>query len=501
MRERKRLNGAGWIFSSLIVVLVGPLPAQDLKVYFGNLHSHTSLSDGSGFPEPAYIYARDTVGLDFLAITEHNHAQAGRIQDDPLLYSGASSISLKSTATRFTVDGEFVALFGQEFSTIKSGNHANVFEVDSVILTEAVPNGDWRALLEDWIPSHLDTTGREALVLLNHPATSGSPDDKEYGRDDFTSAEDWRESLDGRAELINIINGPSHNPGPPGRPSESEFRRYLNLGFHVAPTADQDNHRPNWGGAAETRTGVIASELTKRAILEAMRGRHVYATEDRNLRLVGRANGRMFGDVIQQLPAVGTELQIALSIMDDDEPNALYTIEIFSDISPGSDEADVVAVLDVEGNGTMDVPGVRFEGDGQYLFLRVTQSHDDVVGEDRAWLAPIWFESSPLPAPAGESTITLAIDLVSEEARISNLGDQDVDLTGWLVRSLKGGQEFRFGEFILKAGKSVTVTSGPDAVNTPPAFIRWTNDRVWNNDGDPGELRDSAGNIVAASEP
>ena len=48
----------------------------ELKVYFGNLHSHTSYSDGSGTPRDAFKHARDVAQLDFLAITEHNHAAA-----------------------------------------------------------------------------------------------------------------------------------------------------------------------------------------------------------------------------------------------------------------------------------------------------------------------------------------------------------------------------------------------------------------------------------------
>ena len=100
------------------------------NVYFGNLHSHTSYSDGSGVPQDAYAHARDVAGLDFLAITEHNHARApSRIAGDHALYNGSSSASLISSAKRFNEDGRFVALYGQEFSSIGSGNHANVLEV------------------------------------------------------------------------------------------------------------------------------------------------------------------------------------------------------------------------------------------------------------------------------------------------------------------------------------------------------------------------------------
>ena len=39
--------------------------AQNHQVFFGNLHSHTSYSDGSGTPDDAFRHARNTAGLDF----------------------------------------------------------------------------------------------------------------------------------------------------------------------------------------------------------------------------------------------------------------------------------------------------------------------------------------------------------------------------------------------------------------------------------------------------
>src|SRR6266571_2248599 len=80
------------------------LRAED-KVFFGNLHSHTSYSDGSGTPTQAYTQARDTAKLDFLAITEHNHrlAEQGASPDradgvmiatSPELYTGPNNNAL-----------------------------------------------------------------------------------------------------------------------------------------------------------------------------------------------------------------------------------------------------------------------------------------------------------------------------------------------------------------------------------------------------------------------
>src|SRR5262245_34330889 len=218
----------------LLLSGAGPAAQPDVSVFFGNLHSHTALSDGSGTPAEAYEHARDVAGLDFLAITEHNHAQAGDIAGNHALYTGPGSLSLIPTANGFTEEGRFIALYGQEFSTIGSGNHMNVIDAPQVI---DVPNGQVRTLLETWLPANLDTQGQEPLLLLNHPSTAGSPPNLEYGIDDYhgdTAA--WVAALDARAPLIDLINGPSHTVGThlaPGSPSETEFHRYLNLGLHV----------------------------------------------------------------------------------------------------------------------------------------------------------------------------------------------------------------------------------------------------------------------------
>lgn len=147
-----------------------PAPAQTERVFFGNLHSHTSYSDGLGTPEEAYRHARDDddAELDFMALTEHNHAEAlGNdgigISNNAALYKGSDSNSLISTARRMTQDDRFVALYGQEFSTISSGNHVNVFDIGEVI---TVQKGRFDLLL-DFLANNRDTTGQPAIIMLN----------------------------------------------------------------------------------------------------------------------------------------------------------------------------------------------------------------------------------------------------------------------------------------------------------------------------------------------
>ena len=81
--------------------------SQAQQVYFGTLHSHTSYSDGSGKPNDAFKSAK-AAGMDFIAVTEHNHLEAELGAEDrtdgiliaktPELYNGTGSASLVSAA-------------------------------------------------------------------------------------------------------------------------------------------------------------------------------------------------------------------------------------------------------------------------------------------------------------------------------------------------------------------------------------------------------------------
>jgi hypothetical protein len=335
-----------------------------------------------------------------MLLSEHNHAQAGQIATNHALYSGSGPDSLISIANRLTTNGQFVALYGQEFSTISAGNHMNVLDVPDVI---DVSNGAFGQLLNTWLPAHPDSTGGLAALLLNHPATSNSSADKEYGRDDFGSDAEWIRRVGSAASMIAMINGPSHADGeglPPAAPAESEVRRYLNLGFHLAPTADQDNHKSTWGTVTNARTAVIADDLSKPALLKAMKARHVYATEDKNLRIVCRVNGQLCGDILQTVPPVGSELSIELTIHDDDEPSATYEIDVFSDQIGGEPSSGPIETVSTTGNtlAPFRIEDVRYNGNSQYVFFRIRQLTEDGHA-DRAWTAPIWIESGPAPMP------------------------------------------------------------------------------------------------------
>ena len=113
---------------------------------------------------------------------------------------------------------------------------------------------------------------------------------------------------------------------------------------------------------------------------------------------------------------------------------------------------------------------------------------------------------TPTQVPVGNPTIAyIRYETRDEYIRITNQGSSWQDMTGWKIQSyanIDGGcqptdQWYTFpAGYILDAGASVRVHSGPDAIHDPPGDLRWTTRYIWNNDGDKAILYDSAGNIV-----
>jgi hypothetical protein len=481
----------------ILVLLSSATPAAAQNVYFGNLHAHTSYSDGSGVPGEAYLQARQ-VGLDFLAISEHNHSAAdgkGPRKDglliavDPSLYAG-QDYSLVETANRHDDPGKFVALYGQEISTISQGNHINIFEVGAVA---DVPNGDVPALLA-WARAHSDFEGHLPLLQFNHPR---DPDKvpKDYGRDDFADSK-WVEELDPFVQLIEVLNAPALRDGEGFRAEAKEgyYLEYLNLGFHLGPSVGHDNHWKNWGKSTDARIAVVANQLTRADLLAALRARHTYASDDKNLKVIFRSGENLAGDIVPA-PGLGTPLPLTVEISDPDEPNARYRIDVLTDHAGGDRARRPINSYLFDGNadGRLILDGIAADGPGQFVLLKIVQSsaergddeHEEQ--EDRVWTAPIWYEANVAPAilaniriaailanPAGNENLEEAVSLISNAST-------SLDLAQWQLRDASG---------------NVWTLSGFIQPEQQLVIKRLGQAMSLNNGGDTVELIDPAGNVV-----
>ena len=90
---------------------------QELNTYYGQIHSHTNLSDGLGDIDEAYDYARNEAKVDFLAVTDHSNwfdNDTAASMDD-----GSASEEWKlgqATANEKNENGKFVAMYGYEMT-------------------------------------------------------------------------------------------------------------------------------------------------------------------------------------------------------------------------------------------------------------------------------------------------------------------------------------------------------------------------------------------------
>jgi hypothetical protein len=91
---------------------------------------------------------------------------------------------------------------------------------------------------------------------------------------------------------------------------------------------------------------------------------------------------------------------------------------------------------------------------------------------------------------------------VPEFMAVTNTGAGDADLSGWRIVSVRHGSEDQTYTFppgcVLPAGATVRVYSGPGAADAAAAEGGrfWTEDRMWNDEGDPAQLHDATGALV-----
>ena len=98
------------------------------------------------------------------------------------------------------------------------------------------------------------------------------------------------------------------------------------------------------------------------------------------------------------------------------------------------------------------------------------------------------------PAPANCYIGHLSYSGAEEYVRVANGAGSAQDMTSWWIQSVVGNQWYPFPSgYSLAAGASVYVTTGPSARSSPPDYLRWTTQHIWNNNGDEARLYNAGG--------
>ncbi len=343
------------------------------RVLFGDVHGHTALSDGTGTPEDYFAYARDVAGLDFAALTDHDHWGMLFLDAHPAMWE-----AIVAAVRRAHRPGSFTTLHGYEWTSWIHGHRHVLFFDDAPSLLSSVdpryedPRDLWDAL-----------RGRAALTIPHHTAGGPIPTNWSIPPDaeieplvEVASVHGVSEALDAPNAIYAPVVGTS-------------ARDALDLGYELGFIGGGDTHdgHPGLAHLASGQGGLVVAldtDSTRAGLLDAFRSRRVYATNGARTLLFTTLEGRPMGSRV----APTESGRLVLFAVGDSPLQAVEVIRSGAVVEriPAPGEAMVQTSLDLE-NLTA----------GEYLYIRVHQRNGGL-----AVSSPFFVRDEPdrMPAPA-----------------------------------------------------------------------------------------------------
>jgi len=339
----------------------------EMKVYFGNLHAHTSMSDGKLTPAEAFAYARDVAKLDFMAVTDHEE------QIDP--YYDPSDPKKwpreKEQTEASNQDGTFVAILGYEWGS-PPYNHLNFFNVGDHFFS-IDPYLPHVPLVKLWneVGLYASKTPPGAIMQFNHP--DWNPDNAQFNWNQF----EYNAKAAQSAAFLEI-----KDPG-----QEKSYQLALDKGWHVSAIYNQDNHQADWGTENDCRAALWMNGLTRVDLYEAMRARRCYSTCNKNTVVDFKGNGVWMGSSVTT-----KAIKLEWKISDADPTDTIDKVEVITN-------AGVVLKTDEpkanSASGSLDVVA---DVSGTYYYLRITTTapNGKPAGVAMVYTGPIYYYLAPV---------------------------------------------------------------------------------------------------------
>ena len=357
------------------------------QLYFGQLHSHTTYSDGSGSLESALEYIAnlpESANVDFVAFTDHSNYfdTSSAANPEGALYdmSLATAESQKTWREYKTAIESFnnsqskvIAIGGFEMTWSGGPGHINTFNTPGIVSrNNATLNSKTAdAGMKAYYALLSRAEGADSLNQFNHPGST-------FGT--FTDFAYWDALIDTRIQMVEVGNGEGQVGAGGYYPSYEYYTMALDKGWHVAPTNNQDNHKGKWGNANDARDVIITDNFTEEGIYDAIRAMRMYSTEDKNLEIGYTVNGLMLGSSITEVPE---KLDINVTVYDPDISDSISKVEVIVNSGKVAYTWDDPADLkDGELNVTLDP-------DYSYYYIRVTEGDGEL-----AVTAPVWVGES-----------------------------------------------------------------------------------------------------------
>jgi len=346
-----------------------PTPAinyqgRPLRLFFGDLHHHSDISVcnrcGDQSVEEGYQHMRDISRLDFACATDHCY------NINPYLWSYLGKLARVNDA-----GGRFLTFLAEEwtssFEEYSAKHPYGFYGHRNLVFGDTYFPRWWNSRnrqtpAEVW--EELRKLNADFIHIPHQLADTGNvPTDW-----DFTD-----EKAQPVAEIFQTRGSYEHHAAPrqaaratpPGYFIQDAWARGIVIGVIASP-----DHGGGYGKAC-----VFAPELSRRAILDALRARHCYGTSAAKIFLDVRVNGRLMGEKIAEPATAPVTVQVAARC-----PGEIDRVEVcrnnrfvYAKRPPGRDvELTFVDREPLAGRS--------------YYYVRVIQKDEEI-----AWSSPVWF--------------------------------------------------------------------------------------------------------------
>ena len=389
--------------------------------YYGSTHSHSNWSDGghpttncssgnaygSGTFDPAAVYdfARNSAGLDYWVINEHNHLinDAVATNNPPVTEAKVRQryAAGLAAAQAATVNDVFVGVYGMEWGVTTNGDqgHVTLLETPKLFGWETCTNCNGpsaectpgtNCYFDIFTPKRFgyltmykrsveNPSSAGALGILCHPST-GEFDNYAFNAD----ADQALQGIAVRSGLAFNTASNCANANVGSTDYSARWKETLNLGFHLGPVADHDAHCNNYGVGIPNRTVYLlpngtSTVLTRSTLLQAHKARHFFASEDSNAQLVFATSdgAHVMGDIFN---AAGSATLRA--VVYDPAGEAVSTIEVWRGQIGGGVPAS--AYRSASNQSTLTFTETLTSGTYYYYVHAVQADGHDL------WSSPMW---------------------------------------------------------------------------------------------------------------
>jgi len=339
-------------------------PLEGFNFYFGDIHSHSWLSDGMGDVDEFYIRSRDYYKDDFGSLTDHDTFVGNSLLPSEWEY-------IKEITTHFNEEGKFVTLYGQEWTTgrpPKGFGHKNIYHINPEM--PLLDHTDEESNSTKKIFEQIKRLG--AIAIPHHIGWTGV---------------DWENADPNVMPLVEVVSSHGayeylgnqpipHRGGMKGCFIQDGLGKGLKFG--IVGGSDCHgliwHHRVGWkrDSARTGLTCVLAKELTREAIFEAMKKRRVYATSGVKMRISFMINGHFIGEEF----STNEKPNISIDVLSPEELKWLIIVKNNKDVNYYGGEGFRSFYSYVDND---------IEEGESFYYLRVITEKGNM-----AWTSPIW---------------------------------------------------------------------------------------------------------------